>query len=145
MGEYGWRSDRIKILFACVENACRSQMAEGFAGEYGDEEIEAFSGGSSPAERADPKAVEVMDEVGIDIGFQFPKRIDSAMTEESDAVVTMGCGSEACPVPISGRHIEWDIEDPSGGSRSKFREVRDEIGRRVIVLLEELGNLSTDK
>ncbi|KXA89724.1 hypothetical protein AKJ62_02460 [candidate division MSBL1 archaeon SCGC-AAA259D14] len=129
-------------------------MAEGFAKHYGREKIEAFSGGSKPAERVDPKAVEVMKEKGIDISDQQPKLVTAEEIEKADYVITMGCGVEVCPVcsdsfvpqganspiQVDEKTIEWDLDDPSGKSVEKFREVRDKIEKRVRDLLENLQN-----
>ncbi|KXB07442.1 hypothetical protein AKJ51_01305 [candidate division MSBL1 archaeon SCGC-AAA382A20] len=149
-------SKLIKLLFHCVENACRSQMAEGFAKYYGGEKIEAFSGGSKPAERVDPKAVEVMKEKDIDIRNQQPKLVTAEEIEKADYVITMGCGVEVCPVcsdtfvpkgtdspmHVDEKTIEWDLDDPSGKPIEKFREVQDKIEKKVRNLLENLQNNS---
>lgn len=141
-----------KLLFHCVENACRSQMAEGFAKHYSGKKIEAFSGGSKPAERVDPKAVEVMKEKGIDISNQRPKLVTAEEIEKADYVITMGCGVGVCPVcsdsfvpkgadspmHVDEKTIEWDLDDPSGKPIEKFREVRDEIKEKVRNLLKNL-------
>lgn len=128
-----------RIIFACIENACRSQMAEGFARYLGGEEFQVSSGGSKPADKINEKAVRVMREKGIDISSQKPISIGSEESKKSDYVVTMGCGPEACPAPISGKTIEWDIEDPAGKSIEKFREVRNEIEKKVRRLLNRIS------
>lgn len=130
----------IQILFACVENACRSQMSEGFARHYGNEDIKVSSGGSEPADEVNENAVRVMEEKGIDISSQKPSEITSEEAIEADYIVTMGCGPEACPAPIGGKHIEWNVEDPSGKSIEKFREVRDTLEEKVRNLIEKLSN-----
>lgn len=127
-----------KLIFTCVENACRSQMAEGFARHYGDEDTEVSSGGSNPAEKVNENAVKVMGEKGVDISSHKPSNLDSEDTENADVIVTMGCGSQPCPVPVTGEIVEWEIEDPAGGSLEEFREVRDEIEKRVLKLLEDI-------
>ncbi len=141
-----------RVLFHCIENACRSQMAEGFARYYGGEDIKAYSGGSKPADRVDENAVKVMDERGIDISRQKPKMVSSKDMKKLDYVVTMGCGVDVCPVcsnsflpegansPISveEKTIKWDIDDPAGKSIEEFRRVRDEIEERVRDLIEEV-------
>lgn len=129
------------LLFACVENACRSQMAEGLAKELGDEII-ATSGGSNPAEKINKNAAKVMEEKGIDISSQIPTSIKTEEAESADYVITMGCGPEACPAPVGNKIIEWDIEDPSGKSIEKFREVRDEIEEKVKELIKEVSENS---
>lgn len=128
----------MKLLFACVENACRSQMAEGFARHYGSENVQVCSGGSKPAEKVNPKAVKVMKEIGIDISSHEPTTIDPEDARNSDYVITMGCGPDACPAPVGGKTIEWDLEDPSGSPIQKFREVRDKIEENVKKLLKDL-------
>ncbi len=130
----------VQILFACIENACRSQISEGFARYYGNENIKASSGGSKPADEVNEKAIRVMKEKGIDISSQKPSEITSEEAEEADYVITMGCGPEACPAPIGGKHIEWDIEDPSGKPIEKFREVRDKLEKKVGNLIGELSD-----
>ncbi len=129
-----------QILFACIENACRSQISEGFAHHYGNENIKVSSGGSKPADKVNEKAIQVMEKRGIDISSQKPSEITSEEAKESDYVITMGCGPEACPAPIAEKHIEWDIEDPSGKPIEKFREVRDELEKKVGNLIEELSD-----
>lgn len=113
-------------------------MAEGFARDLGGERIRVSSGGSNPADQVNPKAVKVMKERGIDISSQRPAGIDSEEARKADYVITMGCGPDACPAPPSGDIIEWDLEDPSGKSIRKFREVRDEIEKNVKGLLKRL-------
>lgn len=126
------------ILFVCVENACRSQMAEAFFNKLARGNAVATSAGTQPSKEVNPKAVAVMREVGIDISKQKPKLLISKMVKGADKVVTMGCGVEVCPVlPVETE--EWQIEDPSGKPIGKFREIRDEIRRRVERLIEDLG------
>lgn len=127
-----------KILFICVENACRSQMAEVFFNKYSVGKAVAVSAGTRPANQVDPKAVEVMKEVGIDISKQKPKLLTQEMTKGTDRIVTMGCGAEFCPAPYV-KAEDWSIEDPSGKSLEKFREVRDEIRRKVEKLIKEIS------
>lgn len=126
------------VLFVCVENACRSQMAEGFARQYAGKDIQVSSGGSKPSDKVNEKAVKVMDEKGIDISSHRPEEIKPEEVKKPDLVVTMGCGSDACPAPVNGKNIEWKIEDPSGKPIEKFRDVRDEIEEKVRDLLESL-------
>lgn len=127
-----------KVLFICVENACRSQMAEAFFNKYGMSKAIAASAGTRPAKQVNPKAVEVMKEVGIDISKQKPKLLTPEMTKEVDRIVTMGCGADFCPAPYV-KAEDWKIEDPSGKSLEKFREVRDEIRRKVEKLIKEVS------
>jgi len=123
---------RKKILFACNENACRSQMAAAFAHYYAGDTIEAVCGGSRPAESVHPNMVQVMEEMGIDMGFISPQTIDKAIVHvHPDIIVTMGCGEQGCPVIPGARKLDWDIEDPSGKSIEVMRQVRDYILKRV--------------
>jgi arsenate reductase len=131
-----------KVLFVCVENARRSQMAEAFLNKLANGEAVAVSAGDRPASKVDEKAVEVMKEIGIDITKQRPKALTIKIVEEADVVITMGCGADVCPV-VPKRVEEWRIEDPAGKPIAKFREVRNEIGKRVEKLVETLKK--TDK
>jgi len=131
-----------KVLFVCVKNARRSQMAEAFLNKLARGEAVAVSAGDRPASKVDEKAVEVMKEIGIDITEQRPKALTMKMVEEADVVITMGCGADVCPV-VPKRVEEWKIEDPAGKPIAKFREVRNEIRKRVEKLVETLKN--TDK
>lgn len=127
-----------KIAFICVENACRSQMAEGFARELGTGQIKAFSAGSKPAKNVSPFAVAVMKEKGIDISSQRPKSLLD-IREEFDYVVTMGC-EDICPAISSKKIIQWDIPDPKMGTIEDFRKVRDIIEEKVKALLQIKGS-----
>jgi len=131
-----------KVLFVCVENARRSQMAEAFLNKLAKGQAVAVSAGDRPASRVDVKAVEVMKDIGIDITEQRPKALPMEMVEEADVVITMGCGADVCPI-VPKRVEEWKIEDPAGKPIAKFREVRNEIGKRVEKLVETLKK--TDK
>jgi len=126
-----------RVLLVCVENACRSQMAEGFFNALAQGKAAAKSAGNKPAQRVNPSAVKVMKEVGIDISEQKPKMITGEMVLEADKVVLMGCGRDACPI-VPREVVDWQIEDPFGKGIEKFREVRDTIRRRVKDLLAEL-------
>ena len=120
-----------RYLFVCVENSCRSQMAEAFARMRG---AEAHSAGSRPSGVVHPVAIEAMEELGCDMSAHRSKSIDALPDSEFDAVVTMGCG-DACPhVPARAR-FDWDIPDPKGMPAGAFREVRDLVGRKVAELL----------
>jgi len=123
-----------KVLFVCIENSCRSQMAEGFARFYGKGKIETFSAGSRPSGKVNEKAIEVMKEAGIDISFQPSKGFDALPLKEFDVVVTMGCGDQ-CPFIPAKRRIDWQIRDPKGKPIWFFREVRDEIKDKVLELI----------
>ena len=127
----------IKILFVCVENSCRSQMAEGFARKSAQGKIEVQSAGSKPSGKVNETAIEVMKEAGIDISDQRSKGFDELGKENFDYVITMGCG-DVCPFVPAKHRIEWDIADPKGKPIEAFRETRDMIERKVEKLLENL-------
>jgi len=132
------QSHEKRVLFICVENACRSQMAEAFFNEMASGRAEAISAGTKPADRVNSNAVKVMKEVGVDVSNQRPKLLTLDMVKKVDKVITMGCGANVCPI-VPKEVEEWELEDPSGKSIEKFREVRDEIKRRVERLLNEVG------
>jgi arsenate reductase len=125
------------VLFVCVENACRSHMAEGLFNQLASGKTKAMSAGTRPTERVNPSAVKVMKEIGIDISKQRPKLLTQEMIRDADKVILMGCGAEECPL-IPRDFEDWDIEDPSGKPLQTFREVRDEIKRRVERLIGEM-------
>lgn len=125
-------------LFVCVHNAGRSQMAAGFLRELSGGAVEVRSAGSMPAEMINPTAVEAMLERGIDIRAEQPKVLTDEAVEASDAVITMGCG-DACPYYPGKNYQDWELEDPAGQGIDAVRPIRDEIERRVRVLLTELG------
>jgi len=125
-----------KVLFVCIENACRSQMAEAFFNKYAKNAI-AYSAGSSPAENIDPRTVEVMREKDIDIANKKPTSFDSLLSENFDSMITMGC-KDTCPITPKDKTIKWDIEDPKGHSVQKYREIRDVIENNVKKLIKEL-------
>ena len=125
-----------KILFVCVENAGRSQMAEAFANKYGKEKFIASSAGNKPAEKINPVIIDVLKEKGIDISTNKPKLITAKMAMDSDLIVTMGCNDQGvCPGPFFKPTIEWNLEDPKGQPIEKVREIRDQIERQVQELL----------
>ncbi len=127
-----------KILFVCVENAGRSQMAEAFANKYGKDKFVIFSAGNKPAETVNPVVVEVMKEKGIDISANKPKLLTFQMAQDSDLIVTMGCNDQGiCPGPFFKPTIDWKLEDPKGKPIEKVREIRDDIENRVKRLIEE--------
>ena len=127
-----------KVLFVCVGNSGRSQMAEAFFNNMAKGKAEAASAGTSPATSIDPVVVKVMQEAGIDISDKHPRKLTLEMLEQADRVVTMGCGVEqACPATFTQTE-DWGLEDPKGKSVGKIREIRDEIRRRVIGLLSSL-------
>ena len=126
------------VLFLCVHNAGRSQMAAGFMRHLGGANVDVFSGGSEPATHLNEAAVAAMAEQGIDIGRELPQPWADEIVRAADVVVTMGCG-DACPVYPGKRYMDWDLDDPAGKSVEEVRPIRDEIERRVRVLLDELG------
>ena len=130
-------SKKPTVLFVCVHNAGRSQMAAGFMRELGGDRVEVLSAGSAPKDSINPIAVEAMAEVGIDIKNQQPKVLTTEAVLESDAVITMGCG-DACPIYPGKRYEDWVLEDPAGQDIDFVRKVRDEIKERVVTLLSEL-------
>ena len=129
---------RPRLLFVCVENSCRSQMAEAFARMLTGDRVEASSGGSRPSGVVNPRAIEFMAEVGYDLGVHRSEGLDDVPPGPFDAVVTMGCG-DACPQVPARRREDWEVEDPKDLPAEEFRAVRDEIRRRVAALLADLG------
>lgn len=125
------------VLFVCVHNAGRSQMAAGFMRELAGDLVEVLSAGSAPKDSINPVAVEAMREVGIDISNQQPKILTTEAVFESDVVITMGCG-DACPIFPGKRYEDWVLEDPAGQDIEFVRGVRDDIKNRVQTLLSEL-------
>jgi arsenate reductase (thioredoxin) len=131
-------SDTPTVLFLCVHNAGRSQMAAGWLRHLAGDRVQVLSGGSDPAERINPSAVEAMREVGVDITRNHPKRWTDETVEAADVIVTMGCG-DTCPVFPGRRYLDWELEDPAGKGVDEVRPVRDEIEGRVRQLMTELG------
>jgi protein-tyrosine-phosphatase len=128
---------RPTVLFVCVHNAGRSQMAAGYLAHLADGQVNVMSAGSEPAHELNPVAVEVMAEEGIDIAGAAPQILTPEAVEESDAVITMGCG-DTCPIYPGKRYEDWDLADPAGQGVESVRRIRDEIKRRVTDLLFEL-------
>ena len=128
---------RPEVLFVCVHNAGRSQMAAALLDRHGAGRIVVRSAGSEPADRLNPAVVEAMDEVGIDLGQERPKRLSEEVVGASDVVITMGCG-DACPVFPGIRYEDWELPDPAGRTVEEVRPIRDEIDRRVRALAAEL-------
>lgn len=126
-----------RVVFICVENARRSQMAEGFAEVFERGKMEVYSAGSSPASQIDPFVIEVMKERGIDLSGNRPKGLNELPPIEIDYLITMGC-EETCPAVPTKKVIEWEIPDPKGKSIDFFREARDTIEDRVKALFEEI-------
>ena len=125
------------VLFVCVHNAGRSQMAAGFLATLGRGRVNVLSAGSAPADQLNPMAVKAMAEVGIDITVNEPRILTETDVADSDVVITMGCG-DACPVFPGKRYEDWLLADPAGQPIEQVREIRDEIRRRTLALLESL-------
>jgi len=133
-------TDTVKpaVLFVCVHNAGRSQMAAGWLRELAGDRVEVWSAGSEPANQINPMAVEAMREAGIDITGNTPQLLEYDTAKTSDVIVTMGCG-DACPVFPGKRYEDWELTDPAGQSIDVVREVRDDIRARVEALVRDLG------
>ena len=131
-------SARPSVLFVCVHNAGRSQMAAGWLRHLAGDAVEVRSAGSAPAETVNPAAVEAMREVGIDITDQTPKKLEYDTAQSSDVIITMGCG-DACPYFPGKRYEDWQLDDPAGQGIEAVRPIRDEIRRRVEELVASLG------
>jgi protein-tyrosine-phosphatase len=126
------------VLFLCVHNAGRSQMGAGFMRSLGADRVRVFSGGSEPASKVNPSAVEAMREVGIDIADYVPQKWSMEMLHDVDVVVTMGCG-DTCPYIPGKRYVDWPLDDPAGQGVESVRPIRDQIKTLVESLLTELG------
>lgn len=131
-------SDKPTILFVCIHNAGRSQMAAGYARALSGGAVEVLSGGSEPGDQINPMAVAAMAEEGIDISQAVPTLMTTEQVRESDAVITMGCG-DVCPIFPGKRYEDWELTDPKGKPLDEVRVIRDDIKRRVQGLLAELG------
>jgi arsenate reductase (thioredoxin) len=129
--------NKVSVLFVCVHNAGRSQMAAGFMQALGGEKVEVLSAGSAPKDSINPSAIEVMAELGIDISTNTPKILTVDAVKESDVVITMGCG-DVCPVFPGKRYEDWELEDPAGKDITKVRQIRDQIQQKVAALLAEI-------
>ncbi len=129
---------RPTVLFVCVHNAGRSQMAAGFLQHLAGDRVEVLSAGSAPASSVNPAAVEAMAEVGIDLSAAQPKILTDAAVQDSDVVITMGCG-DACPFYPGKRYEDWKLDDPAGQGLEAVRPIRDEIRQRVEELIASLG------
>ena len=130
-------SDKPSVLFVCVHNAGRSQMAAGFLTTLSHGRVEVRSAGSMPADQVNPAAIRAMAEVGIDIADQQPKILTADAVQASDVVITMGCG-DACPIFPGKRYEDWELDDPAGQGIEAVRPIRDDIRTRVDGLLAEL-------
>ncbi len=126
------------VLFVCVENSCRSQMAEGLVKKMGNTLLEAYSAGSSPSGMVNEKAIEVMKEEGIDISKNRSKGFDELSVKNFDAVITLGC-KDICPFIPADNHIEWLIIDPKGKNIDFFKKTRDQLKERITLLIERLS------
>ncbi|MGD8507161.1 MAG: arsenate reductase ArsC [Candidatus Bathyarchaeota archaeon] len=126
----------MKLLFVCVENAGRSQMAEAFVKHYGKSEVEAISAGTNPSSEVNPVVVDVMREREIDISKSRPKSLNAEMIQDAEIIVVMGCGAQGfCPAPLLKKVVKWELEDPKGKPKEKVRQIRDEIERKVKKLI----------
>jgi protein-tyrosine-phosphatase len=126
-----------EVLFVCVQNAGRSQMAAALLDHYAEGRVHVRSAGSAPAEQINPAVVAAMSELGIDVSKEFPKPLTDEVVEAADAVVTMGCG-DACPIYPGKRYEDWEVDDPAEADLDGVRRIRDDIGARVRLLLVEL-------
>ena len=131
-------TDAPTVLFVCVHNAGRSQMAAGWLRHLAGDRVQVLSAGSAPAGTINPVAVEAMAEVGIDIAGNQPRLLSDAAVQESDVVITMGCG-DACPFHPGKRYEDWALDDPAGQGIESVRPIRDEIRARVEALITSLG------
>lgn len=133
------------VLFVCVENAGRSQMAEGLFRKYAPPGYESISAGTVPKSQINPLAVEVMGEIGIDIGSQKPKELNEEMIKNAGKIINMGCmDKNFCPTLFVPKVRDWRIEDPKGKPIEKVREIRDEIERKIKQMVEEIGKENTN-
>ena len=130
-------TDRPTVLFVCVHNAGRSQMAAGYLRHLGGDHVEVLSAGSMPADQINPAVVEAMLEEGIDIRAEVPKVLTTDAVQESDVVITMGCG-DVCPVYPGKRYEDWQLEDPAGQGIDAIRPIRNEIRQRIEGLLSQI-------
>ena len=130
-------ADKPTVLFVCVHNAGRSQMAAGYARALSDGAVDVLSGGSEPGNQINPIAIQAMAEEGIDISQAVPQLMTTEQVRESDVVITMGCG-DVCPVFPGKRYEDWELTDPQGRPLDEVRPIRDDIRRRVEVLLAEI-------
>jgi arsenate reductase (thioredoxin) len=126
-----------EVLFVCIHNAGRSQMAAGLAKLRSEGRIHVRSAGNDPADEINPAVVEVMKELGVDLGEEFPKPLTDDAVRAADVVITMGCG-DACPVYSGKRYEDWELDDPAGQSVERVRQIRDEIDQRVQTLIRDL-------
>src|SRR3954452_21429355 len=126
-----------EVLFVCVHNAGRSQMAAGLLDQLGAGRVHVRTAGSDPADEINPVAIEAMAEVGVDLSKEFPKPLTDAVVRAADVVITMGCG-DACPIYPGKRYEDWELDDPAGQDVATVRQIRDEIDARVRRLVADL-------
>ena len=126
-----------EVLFVCIHNAGRSQMAAALLDHHAQGRVSVRSGGSAPGEHINPAVANAMAEIGLDLSKEFPKPVTDAAVRAADVVITMGCG-DVCPIYPGKRYEDWALEDPAGKSLEQVRPIRNEIGRRVLALLAEL-------
>jgi len=126
-----------EVLFVCVHNAGRSQMAAGLLAKHGNGRVNVRSAGSAPADEVNPAVVQAMAEIGVDLSQEYPKPLTDDFAHAADVLVTMGCG-DACPVYPGKRYLDWQLPDPAGQGLDAVRPIRDEIERRVLALIEDL-------
>lgn len=130
-------NDVPEVLFVCVHNAGRSQMAAALLDRHAQGRVRVRSAGSTPADEVNPAVVTAMEEIGLDLSKEFPKPLTTDAVEAADVVITMGCG-DACPIFPGKRYLDWDLTDPTGKSVEQVRSIRDEIDERVRGLLSDL-------
>jgi arsenate reductase len=130
-------SEMPEVLFVCVHNAGRSQMAAALLDHHANGRVRVRSAGSAPADTINPAVLEVMKEIGLDLSKEFPKPLTDEAVKEADVVITMGCG-DACPIYPGKRYLDWQLDDPAGRPTEEVRPIRDEIERRVKALVQEL-------
>jgi arsenate reductase (thioredoxin) len=133
----GLEGDMAQVLFVCLHNAGRSQMSQALLERAANGRHTATSAGTTPAREVHPVVIEAMLEIGIDVADRIPQELTRELAEEADVVITMGCGDQ-CPFIPGKRYIDWDLQDPKGRPMGEVRPIRDEIRRRVAVLVEEL-------
>jgi len=127
-----------EVLFVCVHNAGRSQMAAALLDHYAKDRVVVRSAGSTPADEINPAVLAVMNEIGLDLSKEFPKPLTTEAVEGADVVISMGCG-DACPIFPGKRYLDWDFPDPAGKQLEELRPIRDDIEHRVRGLMAELG------
>jgi arsenate reductase (thioredoxin) len=130
-------SDVPEVLFVCVHNAGRSQMAAALLHHHAGDTVRVTSAGSAPADHVNPAVRQVMAEIGIDLSHEFPKKLTTDAVQAADVVITMGCG-DACPIYPGKRYLDWELTDPAGKTAEEIRPIRDDIELRVRALIAEL-------